>query len=101
MPFIRLTKLSFNYRTTTSNLYTRCLFSSTRVITLVARPLQLYLTRNKACLEQSSLTKKLHFPRTIQILFDLIPKVCNIFVDNIPIRGLEIIYNNKEALPRI
>ncbi|RCI14361.1 hypothetical protein L249_6003 [Ophiocordyceps polyrhachis-furcata BCC 54312] len=59
-----------------------------------------YPTRNRACLEQSSLTRKLHFPRTI-ILFDLIPKVCNIFVDNIPVRGPETIYNNEEALPRI
>ncbi|RCI17375.1 hypothetical protein L249_1695 [Ophiocordyceps polyrhachis-furcata BCC 54312] len=38
MPFIRLTKLSFNYRTTTSNLYARYLFGSTRVVTPVARP---------------------------------------------------------------
>ncbi|RCI14404.1 hypothetical protein L249_5981, partial [Ophiocordyceps polyrhachis-furcata BCC 54312] len=55
--------------TTTSNLYARYLFSSTRVVTL--------------------------------ILFGLIPKVYNIFVDNIPIRGLETIYDNEEALPRI
>ncbi|RCI14015.1 hypothetical protein L249_8137, partial [Ophiocordyceps polyrhachis-furcata BCC 54312] len=39
--------------------------------------------------------------RKDKILFDFIPKVCNIFVDNIPIRSLETIYNNKEALPRI
>ncbi|RCI15231.1 hypothetical protein L249_6922 [Ophiocordyceps polyrhachis-furcata BCC 54312] len=52
MPFIRLTKLSFNYRTTTSNLYARYLFSSTRVVTPVARPLHKF----SAILEGERLT---------------------------------------------
>ncbi|RCI12114.1 hypothetical protein L249_0751 [Ophiocordyceps polyrhachis-furcata BCC 54312] len=40
MPFIRLTKLSFDHRTTTGNLHARCLFGSTRVVTPVAGPPQ-------------------------------------------------------------